>query len=161
MKNKGKVFEESFKKSVPDDILYYRFKDGTANWQHNNLVRFQAKNICDCMLYDGDILVFAELKNHKGKSIPFSCIRENQIKELSMYQYYKNTKCVVIINFEDLEECYCLFIADLSHFIRTGDRKSIPIEICREIGIKIENKRLRTNYRYDIKKMMGEIKNAN
>ena len=38
---------------------------------------------------------------------------------------------------------------------------SVPVEICREIGIKIENKRLRTNYRYDIKKMMEEIKNAN
>ena len=158
---KGGQFENNFKKSVPDDILYYRFKDNTSNWQHNNLVRFTQSNICDCMLFDGDILVFAELKNHKGKSIPFSCIRKNQIKELSMYQYYKNTKCVVIINFEDLEECYCLFIADLSHFIRTADRMSVPVEICREIGIKIENKRLRTNYKYDIKKMMEEIKNAN
>lgn len=158
---KGGQFENNFRKSVPEDILYYRFKDNTSNWQHNNLVRFTQSNICDCMLFDGDILVFAELKNHKGKSIPFSCIRENQIKELSMYQYYKNTKCVIIINFEDLEECYCLFITDLSHFIRTSDRKSIPVEICRELGIKIENKRLRTNYKYDIKKMMGEIKNAN
>ena len=161
MKNKGKLFEENFKKSVPDNILYYRFKDNTSNWQHNNLVRFTQSNICDCMLYDGDILVFAELKNHKGKSIPFSCIRENQLKELSMFQYYKNTKCVVIINFEDLEECYCLFIADLVDFIRTSDRKSIPIEYCREKGIKIENRRLRTNYRYDIKKMIELIKDAN
>lgn len=158
MKNKGKIFEESFKRSVPDDILYYRFKDGTANWEHNNIVRFQAKNVCDCMIYNGEELIFIELKNHKGKSIPIKCIRENQREELLRYSKYKNTKCVIVINFEDLEECYCLKIKDVDDFINKESRKSIPIEYCREVGIMVNMKKLINNYRYDIESMINDLK---
>lgn len=158
MKNKGKIFEESFKRSVPDDILYYRFKDGTANWEHNNIVRFQAKNVCDCMIYNGEELIFIELKNHKGKSIPIKCIRENQREELLRYSKYKNTKCVIVINFEDLEECYCLKIKDVDDFINKENRKSIPIEYCKEVGIMVNMKKLINNYRYDIKSMINDLK---
>ena len=158
MKNKGKIFEESFKKSVPDDILYYRFKDGTANWKHNDIVRFQAKNICDCMIYNGEELIFIELKNHKGKSIPIKCIRENQREELLRYSKYKNTKCVIVINFEDLEECYCLKIKDVDDFINKENRKSISIEYCKEVGIMVNMKKLINNYRYDIESMINDLK---
>lgn len=155
---KGGQFENNFKKSVPDDILYYRFKDGTANWEHNNIVRFQAKNVCDCMIYNGEELIFIELKNHKGKSIPIKCIRENQREELLRYSKYKNTKCVIVINFEDLEECYCLKIKDVDDFINKENRKSIPIEYCREVGIMVNMKKLINNYRYDIESMINDLK---
>ena len=46
MKNEGKKFEEDFKKSVPKNLFYYRFIDGTSAWDGGN-ARFQAKNICD------------------------------------------------------------------------------------------------------------------
>ena len=155
--NSGKRFEQNFKKSVPNNVFFYRFRDGTANWQHNDLVRFQQKNICDCMIFDGEMLFLLELKNHKGKSLPLSCIRDNQIKELSLNQIYKNVKCGIVINFEELNECYFMFICDITDFIRKSDRKSIPIDYCREKGIKIANKRLRTNYKYDIENLLKDI----
>lgn len=155
--NSGKTFEYNFKKSVPNNILFYRFRDGTSNWDKNNLTRFQQKNVCDCMLFNGNYLYFIELKNHKGKSLPLNCIRESQIEELTKYSRYKNTICGIIINFQDLEECYWLFISQINEFLLTVNRKSIPIDFCRENGVKIANKRLRTNYRYDIDKMSKDI----
>lgn len=160
MKNKGKVFEENFKKSVPNDILFYRFRDGTANFfgQKNENVRFQQKNMCDCMIFDGEILFLLELKSHLGKSLPFKDIKKNQIEELSLKQYYKNVVCGIIIDFRELEEDYFIFIEDITDFMRKSTRKSFPVEWCREKGIKIENKKLISNYRYNVNKMLTDIK---
>ena len=85
MKNPGKVFEEDIKKSVPKEYWIYRFKDGTANFSgsKNENVRFQAHNICDFMIMTKENLILLELKSHKGSSIPFSCIRKNQIEEMT------------------------------------------------------------------------------
>ena len=61
----GKKFETNFKNSVPDNIFYYRFRDGTSSWgnkacegcpKNKQLTRFQSKNICDCEMFDGDYL---------------------------------------------------------------------------------------------------------
>lgn len=155
--NSGKVFETNFKKSVPDDILFYRFRDGTSNWDKGSLTRFQQKNVCDCMLYNGNCLYFVELKNHKGKSIPLNCIRESQREELTKYSKYKNTICGIVINFQDVEECYWLFIDQINDFISNANRNSIPIAYCRENGIKLANKRLRTNYSYDIENLLKDV----
>ena len=49
--NTGKIFEKSFRKSIPDseNVYCYRLKDGTASWNMGNSknVRFQAENIAD------------------------------------------------------------------------------------------------------------------
>lgn len=156
--NSGKTFEYNFKKSVPDDVLFYRFRDGTSSYYGgNNNLRFSQHNVCDCMLYNGNYLYFIELKNHKGKSLPLNCIRESQIEELTKYSRYKNTICGIVINFQDLSECYWIFISQINEFLLTINRKSVPIDFCRENGVKIANKRLRTNYRYDTDKMLKDI----
>ena len=72
--NEGKRFEEDIKKSVPSEYFYYRFKDGTGNFNgtKNENVRFQAKNICDCEVMTDNYLFLLELKSHLGKSISFT-----------------------------------------------------------------------------------------
>lgn len=156
--NKGKNFELNFKKSVPEDIFYYRLRDSASSWGGNEEVRFASSNICDSIMFDGSYLYLLELKNHKGKSLPLSCIRENQIRELALSSIYKNVISCIIINFEDVEECYCLFIDHIKDFERINDRKSIPIQYCQENGIKIEMTKLKTNYKYNISKFIKEIK---
>ena len=100
----GKQFEQSFKKSVPSNVLIYKFKDGTANFdgQKNDNVRFQAKNVCDFMMFNGRYLYLLELKSLKGKSIPFGNFRDNQIKELTKMQHFRNVIAGFIINFRDV-----------------------------------------------------------
>lgn len=69
MKNQGKIFEQDFRSSLPLDnpnLFFYRFKDGTANWgdRNNPNVRFQQKNVCDCMIFYKGYLFLIELKRH-------------------------------------------------------------------------------------------------
>lgn len=161
MKNRGKIFEENFKKSVPKEVLYERFKDGTANFRGNGNenVRFQAKNVCDCFLFDGSVLLYLELKSHKGKSLPFSCIRQNQVEQLIERQSHKNTISGLLIEFSDLERVFYLNIADFMHFTTDMSRKSIPFEFCRDKGIEVEVQKLRTNYRYNVEKLYEDVIN--
>lgn len=113
MKNQGKIFEQDFRKSIVldnPDLFYYRFRDGTAGWANsqNSSIRFQAQNICDCMIFYKKNLFLLELKSHKGKSLPLTCIRENQFKEMYEASFKKNLYSFVIIFFSEINECYRL-----------------------------------------------------
>ena len=154
MINNGKRFEENFKKSVPPDVFYYRFKDGTSSWDGGDLTRFQASNICDCMLYTKNRLFLLELKNHKGKSIPFSCIRQNQLTELVKAHKF-NIISGFIFNFQDIEETYFVHSNLVNEYIESQERKSFPYMWCEEVGIRIRGKKLKTNYRYDLAELLA------
>ena len=163
MKNRGKIFEDNFKKSIPKGLLYERFKDtGSSYYGGNDYLRFSQSNVCDCFLFDGSILYYLELKSHKGKSIPLSCIRENQIKELDKRQNScSNVLSGFLIEFQDLERVFYLNIEEFKDFVLNNERKSIPFEYIRDVGIEVEVKKLRTNYRYNVSKMIDDIVNYN
>lgn len=67
----------------------------------------------------------------------------------------KNREGVDIISsakdrFRDLEETYYLTVYQVDDFEKAGERKSIPVEFCRENGIRIPSEKKRTLYRYDL-----------
>lgn len=152
--NSGKRFEQNFKNSIPKDVFYYRFRDGSSSWGGNDKVRFQQTNICDCMLFDGDYLFLLELKSTKGKSLPFSNIKEHQIRDLLWASNFANVICGFVIEFADLDECYFIEIAQFKEFLDNTDRKSISIDYCRKNAVKIDVERLRTNRKFNIKKFL-------
>jgi len=157
-KNPGKAFEEDFKKSVPEDCFVYRFKDGTANFNgaKNENVRFQAKNICDFMVMTKEDLVLMELKSHASVSIPFGCIRNNQIEEMSKIEHPK-VKTYFILNFRDLEKTFAIGANELKGYMETSQRKSIPFTWCEEHGIEIIGIKKKVRYKYDLEKFFGEM----
>ena len=127
--NSGKRFEENFKKSVPDNIFYYRFRDGTSSWDKGSQTRFQQRNICDCQLFDGDYLYLLELKNTKGKSLSLNNIRKNQIDDLMEASEYANIVAGLVVNFADVEQTYFMEIKLAYYwFYEQTERKSIPIK---------------------------------
>lgn len=159
-KNKGKMFEEDFKKSVPEWAWCYRFKDGTANFNgsKNENVRFQAHNICDFQVMAYRTLFLFELKSHEGASIPFSCIRANQLEEMSAI-YHPDIKAYFVFNFRDIQNTYAVLAADVKEFIETTDRKSIPIKWCIENGIEIKSEKKKVRFRYFLEEFLeGENK---
>jgi recombination protein U len=156
--NNGKRFEQNFKKSVPKNVFYYRFKDGTGAWDKGE-TRFQCSNICDCMLFDGKWLYLVELKNHKGKSLPFTAIRENQIKEMLSAIEYNCVAPILIVNFEEIEECYAIGIEQLNNFMASAERKSIPALWFVENGIQIPARKKKINTEYDLSVLFEEVKN--
>lgn len=158
MKNSGKKFEEQFKKSVPEDIFYYRFRDGTSAWGKQDQTRFQAKNICDCLLFDGDYLYLLELKAHKGKSLPLSAIKKNQIDGLYEADRYKNLIAGLVVSFTDTEETYFMPIQLAYKWYYNGVRKSIPISEFREKCLQINSYKKRTMLYYLIDEFIDNLR---
>lgn len=155
--NSGKRFENNFKNSVPKDIFYYRFRDGSSSWGGNEKVRFQQTNICDCMLFDGKVLYLLELKSTKQKSLPFNNIKKHQIEDLLKAKKYSQIICGLIIEFSGLNECYFVEIEQFKGFYDNADRKSLPIDYCRKNGIKIDLEMKKINKKLDIKSMIEKI----
>ena len=161
MKNLGKIFEQNFRKSIPlsKKIYYYRLKDSASSYYGGNEnLRFSQNNIADAfMFYVGDFatdLLILEFKNHKGKSLPLSCIRDNQLKEMWKASNNIGVIPMIIVFFIDIERCFSLDIEYVRDFIDKWDRKSIPLEYFEQYGIEIEVEKLRSNYRYNIEKWL-------
>lgn len=148
--NEGKRFEEDFKKSVPDGVWYYRFKDGTASWGGGENVRFQSRNICDCMLFNGFNLYLIELKSHNATSFPLSAIREKQIEDMMEASRYFSVVPVVIINMRKYERTFMIHIFDICKFIENSERKSMPIDWMELHGEEIIGEKKRTRWKYDL-----------
>lgn len=157
MKSTGKRFEENFKKSVPEDIFYYRLKDNSNTWSEGTKTRFTPSNICDCIMFDGNYLYILELKSTKGKNLPFNNIKKHQIDDLLWASNYANIVAGFLINFSDLDECYFIEINDFNEFYETTERKSLGLDYCRENGVKIGVERLKINKKYDVEKMIDDI----
>lgn len=157
-KNEGKLFEEDFKKSIPFDYGFYRFKDGTGNFggTKNENVRFQAHNISDCEVMGKKYLFILELKSHKGSSIPFSCIRPTQLKEMSDIKHEK-VKAYFIFNYRDLESTFAIDVQTVKKYIEEADRKSIPIKWVIENGIELKGTKKKVRFRYDLESFFKKV----
>ncbi|MDD4111342.1 MAG: hypothetical protein PHS54_07405, partial [Clostridia bacterium] len=140
--NNGKIFEQEIKASVPTDMFYYRFKDGTASWGKSDNTRFQAHNICDCMLFDGQMLYLLELKSHKGKSIPKSCIRPTQMIELLQADCFDNVDAGFLFNFRDVGRTFYMSVSDVAFVL--SQAKSVSIKACEDYGVEIVGVKKRT-----------------
>lgn len=147
-KSIGKIFEEDIKASFPPDFYVERYKDDTAGFKG-------VANPADYRLYKYPLTFLLELKSHKGKSIPLDKIRESQLKGMYKTVPYTGIYAGFLFNFRDLEETYYITVQDIVEFINSKERKSIPVDWCREYGIRIEQKKKRVRYTYDLSKWLG------
>ena len=161
--NAGKKFEEDFKKSCDniDELFIYRLRDGTSSWGSggSESVRFQATNICDTIVFYQSKFFLFELKSVLKKSIPLGNIKESQIEGLTKAKNKNAPNMYIgfIINFRDYEETYFMSIEQLNEFINNGERKSIPIEYCRDNCIKIKQTLKKVRYGYNIKEFLEQF----
>ena len=98
-----------------------------------------------------------ELKNTNAKSLPYANIRKHQIDDLLWSGSFYNVISGFVINYDSLDECYFIEINDFKRYFDENDRKSLPVDYCRSNALKIENKRIKTNKKYDIKKFLKEV----
>jgi len=151
--NDGKAFERDFMSSVPDDWFKYRLNDSGGAWQGGDKARFTPSNICDFIVYNGKLWLL-ELKSHKGKSIPLSCIRAKQVEGLKN-AYKKDVKAGYVFNFRDINETYFVNAWDIYIFIANETRKSIPLQYIRQTGTIIPQVLKRVRYGYILEFMEG------
>ena len=146
--NIGKQFEQEIKACFPTDFYVERYKDDTAGFSG-------VSNPADFRIYKYPYTFLLELKTHKGKSIPIEKIRPNQIQGMHKAYQYEGIFAGFLLNFRDLEETYYVIVEDLAEFINSTERKSIPVEWCRENGVRIEQQKKRVRYSYNLSKWLG------
>ena len=84
--NEGKKFEQDFANSVNKDKCWlYRLRDNAASFSGSTNTRFASSNVCDYIMFHNKTrtLYLLEMKSTKSSSIPYTMIRDNQIKELT------------------------------------------------------------------------------
>lgn len=153
--NIGKVFEQEFKSSVPNGYWYYRLRDGTAAYGGNEKTRFQATNICDCMVMTNKKLFLIELKNTNGVSLPIGNIKKNQLSGLSVINH-SNIEQYFIVCFREKKLCFGIKAQHLNDFIENTERKSIPLQYFLNFGIEIKMTKKKVNYKYDLEEFFNK-----
>lgn len=169
----GKKFEDQFKKScLKDKVFHHKIKDVHIPFQYRTKVRVP-HNEYDNFIFSEGILVPLELKSTEKKSISFAenIIRPHQIENLTIANNYDGVVAGFILNFRTVSNStYFIHIDDFNTYKKIAEKQldhnynskinksSIPIDICNEIGIEIENSKIRTTYKYNVKKLISDIK---
>lgn len=158
MKNEGKKFEEDFRKSVPADVYYLRLHDSANSFNGaGEGTRFALKSPYDCILCKDGIMFCMELKSHKGRSLPFTgtspAIQVRQVDELVRAERH-GAVAGLVINFRDYAETWYIPAERVRNLIEVTPRKSVSLDDARRLGMIIPVRKLRVNYRYDIRPIL-------
>lgn len=169
-RNVGKIFEDNWKKSIPDNILIYRPPDAAQSFDKSFKLRFSSRSPCDFIMFDGEILLCVELKTVSGKSISFERCEDDtgiihyyQITSLKSFAKYKNVISGFVIDFRKTDNTYFLNINDWDNLINSISKKSFNESdlLNHSNPILINKKKLKVNYRYDTNKLITDIKSEN
>lgn len=154
-KNAGKKFEDCWKESANklENIWIYRLRDNAASFGKGSNTRFTSHNMCDYIMWDDNSRTFycLELKSTKSTSLSLSCIRDNQIKELTEASKH-NLIAGFIVNFRNKNnDTYFIEICDFNNMIKEIQKKSFNVKDLEEHNaIYIESKLKKVNYSYDV-----------
>jgi penicillin-binding protein-related factor A (putative recombinase) len=171
-KNEGKLFEEDMKSSAKDqNIFFYRVKDVPPTLLKPNAR--VSKNDFDSFIYRKPNLFPIEFKSTKAKSISFSesIIKSHQIEALKEAVEYDGLIAGFIFNFREYENAtYFVHINDFLTYKHIAEneitehtykskinKSSIPLDICKEIGVEVGNVKKVKRYRYYINKLLDEL----
>ncbi|MBC5688219.1 hypothetical protein H8S37_04655 [Mediterraneibacter sp. NSJ-55] len=172
-KNEGKLFEDDFKKSIPDYCWFKRLNDNAASFSGGTNTRFASDNECDFLLFDTarQKLLPIELKStqssfsfwredfeNNSKKHTFQ-IKKNQIVGLQKWSKYSNVICGFILNFRNKNNAtYFVNIKDFLQYTSTLLKKSINYnDVLQMNPVNIENDKKRTRYRYNIDNFLLEV----
>ena len=169
--NTGKIFEQNFKKSVPDGFYYLRLKDPAVGWT-GGASKYSPSNPFDCLIYTGTGLHCIELKTtasaitfwkeefeNDGKKHTFE-IKKHQIIGLHDAGRYENTYPSLIINFRNAGETWRIHIDSFIEWAQSTTKKSMNHKDASQIGSIVPSKILKVNERYDIGAVLEAIEHG-
>ena len=163
--NPGKKFEQSFAKSVPDNVYFMRIKDTVSSYSHGVGSSFTSNNPFDCfMLYNGFFLPM-ELKSSKEDRFSVQTeegktgydIKLHQIKSLTEANTFDNVVAGFVLDFRN-GNTYWISILDFNNCLQETGKKSInskDVELYN--GIIISKKIMKVNYKYNILELLEKI----
>jgi Penicillin-binding protein-related factor A, putative recombinase len=168
LKNCGKIFEEDIANSFRSNkgLFVCRLNDNSGAWQgneksdnSNEKVRFTPKNICDFIIYSNksNKLLLLELKSFKGKSCPFTNLKEHQIKSLYNGGQKEGTEAYFILNFRDINETYAIRVELIYDFYYKSEKRSFSYEWCKINGLRIKGISRRTRWKYEVEELFKGV----
>lgn len=168
MQNEGKKFESVIKDSIPDYAKLLRLPDPPQSFTKRSDTKFSKKNPYDYECFDGTkgVLYCWELKTTSNKYMSYHTCKQDeddgksaniawhQIEGLTKASKYQNVIAGFLCNFrlDNGEQLlYFLNIKDFNKMRESINKKSFNIMDCILYGgKKIEGKKLRVNYRWDL-----------
>lgn len=194
-KGRGKKFESNFSDSIDYPLKCYRLKDSTASWGDScptckssmikmcptckttkkSQMTYAPKNICDFVVRNPiqRQVHWWELKEFKGKSLPFNNIDLGKLEKLASEDYsdsYGFEFGWIGVFASELELCFAIpakkawrFVQDMRSGETYGNekrpRKSFPISWMNEnaIRVPVSYTRGKKNYRYDFSVVMDDF----
>lgn len=164
-KSVGKVFEENFKKSIPENVFCYRPPDAAQSFNMQSNLRFSSKSPCDYFIFNGATLFCFELKTVSGKSISFERTKEEkgvihyyQIESLNKMSKYSSIVCGFVFDFRVTDNTYFIEINKFNELINSVNKKSIDEkDLLLYHPVLIDKKKLKVNYKYNVEKLLFDI----
>ena len=161
MKNVGKVFEDDFRNSMPDDVYYMKLHDSSIGFDvDNSTQRFALKSPYDFQICKNGQLYCFELKSvgEKTRSISFAgknpIIKPHQVKELIKAKTIGGAKCGIIINFREFNETYIIDPEDFASYTAALTKKSVNYKDVVSMGRLVGQELKKTHYRFFVEDMM-------
>ena len=167
MNKDGKLFEEQWKRSIPEDVYYLRLKDNPSSFgKDSSFVRFTLNNPFDCLVFYNGFLFPIEIKTTTSKSISIQTKKEekgkmikiNQIEGLSKSNKYENIFSGFLFDFRESEKTFWMGINDFLKFQEENNKKSInEKDIIKYNAIEVEKERKKTRYVFSVKKLIEDV----
>lgn len=170
--NTGKKFENDIKKSIPENIFYYRINDSTGKFSGGDNLRFSNNQPCDSLLFDckNKILYTLELKTTKSTSFSFEDIQlehdyskkihKHQILSLLDFDKYDNVISGFLFNFRKKDNTQQTYFQSITDFIRMTQNINKTSfnenDLLKYNPIEIEGKKLKKNYRWNIENFLEQ-----
>lgn len=171
--NVGKKFEQNWKASVPDDIYYQRLNDNASVFTNSN-AKYSVHNPYDCFLFSDGMLLCLELKSTNKNYMTFERTKDDagkkmihiwQIEGLLNARKHEGVHAGFLFNFRNDEKgTEATFYQEIDDFLdMIGSLNKISFKITDLLmfnPLRIEDRVLRKNYRYDVRKLFEDLKMA-
>ena len=158
--NYGKIFEKEFKDSAQKQgIWIMRINDCYIPAKEISANSFVPQQPCDYIAHYNSTLYLLELKSTEKKYMTIErdgnrgMIKKHQYEQM-FQKIGEHERAMLVLQFER-ENTYGLMIEDFMRFLSESDKKSInKLDVVQYGGIIIEQKQLRKNYCYNVKKLL-------
>lgn len=171
--NQGRVFEKNIEDSLKESKQwFFRVRDVNPGALKGGVFNIP-RNPYDLLIFDSNILFTLELKSTQDKSITHRGsnpqIKEHQVEALSKASEFENVISGFILNYRGEEKTYFIFIEDYLDYLAVTkgkkedaykakiNEKSIPLRICKEVGIEVLSIKKRVHHRYFINDLLDQV----
>lgn len=155
-KNKGKVFEDKVKEALLKlpNVDVTRLRDAPKKQKN-------VDNPSDFIVYKYPHEIYLECKSHLGNSLPFRCIRSQQMVQMIKKTYIEGVRAGIIVWFIDKDVTAWIPVQELFPYWFSQDKKSLSVQDIEKLQgvIYIQGKKKRVYYDYDFEPFFNELYN--